>query len=132
MDKQHIKGQSAIEFMALAAVVLFIFIVMLSVISTDLSYINKKKEIIIGEDIVTKVQREVNLAARVVDGYSREFKLPEKLDHKDYNIFIVGNEVILRTEKQDFWRVIPPVTGNITNGKNTINKTNGIIYLNQE
>lgn len=118
------------EFMLLAAFLLFMFIVVLGVVSTETAYINKKREIIIAEDIVTKVQKEINLAARVLDGYSREFTLPQKLGRKDYNISIVGNEVILKTEKQDFWRVIPSVAGNVTKGKNIINKTNGVIHLN--
>ncbi|MBW2983806.1 hypothetical protein KY361_01720 [Candidatus Woesearchaeota archaeon] len=130
MDKFHLKSQAAMEFMILAGVLLFILTIMLVVVANKTTYINQKKEVMLGEDAVTKVQKEINLAARVLDGYSREFTLPQKISNKDYNISIVGNEVILSTEEQDFWRVIPSVVGNITKGNNRINKTNGIIYLN--
>lgn len=130
MDKRHIKGQSAIEFMILAGFLLFTFILILGVVSDRTSYTNKKRDIILGEDLVTKAQKEINLAARVLDGYSRNFSLPKKLGNKEYNITIMGKEIIVSTEKQDFWRVIPSVVGNLTKGTNKINKTNGSIYLN--
>lgn len=118
------------EFMILAGFLLFMFLIILGIVSDNASYLNKKRDIIVGEDLVTKIQKELNLAARVKDGYYREFKLPQKLGKKDYNIVIIGNEVIASTKKQDFWRVIPNVTGTINKGANKINKTNGIIYLN--
>ncbi|MBW2975191.1 hypothetical protein KY366_05730 [Candidatus Woesearchaeota archaeon] len=130
MDKRNIKGQVAMEFMILVGFLLFLFAIISGVIAGNTHDTLRNKEIIIGEDIVTKVQKEVNLAARVQDGYSRGFILPGKLANKDYDIFIVGNEVILHTENQDFWRVIPVVVGNVTVGANTIRKTNGTIYLN--
>ena len=124
------KSQAAMEFMILVGILLLVFSIMFGVIASKTTDMSKKKEIIIADDIVTKVQKETNLAARVLDGYSREFTLPQNIANKDYNISIVGNEVILSTEKQDFWRVIPTVVGNVTKGNNRINKTNGIIYLN--
>jgi len=132
MDKRNIKCQVALEFMLLVGFLLFIFVIVLGIVSANTSYMFKKKEIIIGEDIATKVEKEINLAANVLDGYSRKFTLPQKLANKEYTIYIAGNEVIVHTEKQDFWRVIPLVIGNLSNGENTIKKTNGKIYLNQE
>lgn len=130
MDKRHIKAQSAMEFMILSSFLLFIFVVILGYVSYNASYVNKKRDIIMGEDLITKVQKEINLAAMVMDGYSREFRLPQKLGRKDYIILIVGNEVIASTDKQDFWRVIPNVTGSINKGENIITKENGTIFLN--
>jgi len=130
MDKWHIKGQSAMEFMILTGFLLFMFAIILGIVSSNTSSLNRKREIILGEDLVTKVQKEINLAARVLDGYSREFKLPQKLGSKDYTIAIAGQEVIASTDKQDFWRTIPFVVGNLGKGKNKIIKINGTIYLN--
>ena len=130
MDKQHMKAQAAMEFMILVGVLLLIFAMMMAVVSSKTTYIARKKESMAGEDIVIKVQKEINLAARVLDGYHREFTIPEKIGNKDYDISIIGNEVILSLEGQDFWRVIPSVVGNVTKGNNRINKTNDVIYLN--
>ena len=130
MGKQHVKSQAALEFLILVGIVLFIFTIMIGVVSSRTTDIYKKREAVIGEDIVTKVQKEVNLASRVLDGYTREFSIPQKIGKKNYSISITGNEVILSTEKEDFWKIIPSVVGNITKGSNTIRKTNGVIYIN--
>ncbi len=130
MDKQHLKGQVAMEFMILSGVLLFVFIIMLGIISSNMAYTNKKKVNLYGEDVLTKVQKEINLASRVLDGYSREFYLPQKLGTKNYSISIFNDEVVISTDVEDFWRKIPNVTGNIQKGTNTISKSNGVVYLN--
>lgn len=118
------------EFIFLVGFLLFMFVIISGIIVAYTSDTFKKRDIIIGEDLVTKIQKEINLAARVLDGYSRKFMLPQKLGNRDYSILIVGNEVIVHTEKNDFWRVIPPSIGNLSKGDNIIRKTNGTIYIN--
>ncbi|MFH1641416.1 MAG: hypothetical protein ABIC04_00795 [Nanoarchaeota archaeon] len=130
MDKFHLKAQSAMEFILLAGLLLFIFLIVLSSVSYNTAKINKKKDALVGEDIVTKVQKELNLAARVLDGYSREFYLPQLLSASNYTISLNQNKVIIKTDNHDHFRIIPNITGKITKGINKINKTNGIIYLN--
>jgi hypothetical protein len=130
MAKRKLNAQAALEFILLSSILFFIFIVMFGIVSYNMSYANKKKTNMIGEDVVIKVQKEVNLAARVLDGYSREFYLPLKLGSKDYTISIQGNEVVASVDNDDYWRKIPNVTGIIRIGYNTIRKENGIIYLN--
>lgn len=130
MDKQHLKGQAAMEFLLLMSFLLFIFIIMLGIIASNISYINKKKINLIGEDIVTKVQKEINLASRVLDGYSRDFYIPQRLGNKNYNISVIDNEVIIVVGIENYWRKVPEVVGDIQKGTNTIRKENGIIYLN--
>lgn len=117
------------EFIILAGFLLFMLITILAVVSHKTIELQKKRDVILGEDLVTKVQKEINLAANVLDGYSRKFTLPQKIGSKDYTIVINGNEVIVTTDQQDYWRVIPNVTGNVQIGANTINKTNGTIYI---
>jgi len=116
--------------MVLAAFLLFVFLGIFAIISSNTSDLNNKKEILRGEDLVTKVQKEINLASGVGDGYYREFYIPPTIGSKNYTITITENEVISITDKQDFWRIIPNITGNITKGTNKLNKTNGTIYLN--
>lgn len=134
MDKRNLKGQSAMEFMIIVFLLLFIFVIITSVLATNVVEMNKKKTAVNGEDLTIKVQKEINLAARVRDGYKREFTIPQKIINTDYNISIQNNSnsyiVIINIEGQDFWRKIPGVIGNINIGSNTIKKTNGTIYLN--
>jgi len=107
---------------------LFLGIMIILLINTD--KVHLERELLQGEDLATKVQKEVHLAARVPDGYSRTFRLPEKLGTKNYSIRLEENEVIVTTDKNEYWRIIPLVNGTITKGVNIINKSNGIIYLN--
>jgi hypothetical protein len=130
MGKRHVKSQAALEFLILVGIVLFVFTIMIGVVSSRTTDIYKKRGAIIADDIVTKAQKELNLASRVLDGYSRDFSITQKIGKDNYSISITGNEVVLSTEKEDFWRIIPNVVGNITKGSNTIRKTNGVIYIN--
>ncbi len=130
MGKQYVKAQAATEFMFLVGFLILLFIIMMGLIAGNIAYKNKKRVNLIGEDIVTKVQKEINLASRVLDGYEREFYIPQKLYNKEYNITIYDNEVVITTDIENYWRPVPAVVGNIAKGTNTIRKSNGIIYLN--
>jgi len=130
MDKWYIKCQGAIEFLILAGFLLFMFLMIFGVISSNTSDLSRKRDIVMGEDLVTKVQKEANLAAKAEDGYYREFSLPDKVGNKNYTIRLEENEVIVSTARTDFWRIIPNITGNVTKGINRLNKTNGKVYIN--
>ncbi|MFC1768667.1 hypothetical protein ACFLZX_02790 [Nanoarchaeota archaeon] len=130
MDKRNLRAQSAMEFLVLAGILLFILLVMLAVVSHQTSIVNQNRDTIVVEDIVAKIQKEINLAARVSDGYSRSFYLPSKVGKLDYSINIIGGEVIIDTGGQTYSRKVPPVVGNITKGNNVIRKNNETIYIN--
>ena len=130
MDKQHLRAQGAMEFMVLAGILLLLFAIIMGIFGSQASDTNKQKIQLRAEDVVVKIQKEVHLAARVLDGYSREFTLPQRIVNKEYTLTIQGDEIVLHVMDDDFWRTIPPVVGNFTLGTNTIRKANGIIYLN--
>lgn len=125
-----LKAQSAMEFLALVSILLIIFIAFYAVVFQRIQYINDQKDILLGEDIATKVQREILLAAKVSDGYRREFTLSEKIQGMEYSILISGKELTVKTPKTEVVKPIPIVIGNVVKGLNVINKTDGIIYLN--
>jgi len=118
------------EFLLLAGLLLLVFAVMMGIYSEKMAYSNKQKDILRGQDLVDKVQKEIAIASRVLDGYQRQFTLPSRLGNKEYTIRIIGKEVIASTDKQDFWRPIPSVVGNVTKGQNNIKRQNGTVYLN--
>ncbi len=124
------KSQASTEFMLLVGGMLFIFAIVMGAVAYNTTVVNRNKFLLVADSVVSKIQKEVNLAARVVDGYVREFTLPEKLLTKNYSISIEGKYVIIHADNQDFWKEIPNVTGTITKGINIINKTNGTIYIN--
>ena len=124
------KSQVSMEFMILAGISIFVLTIILGIVANESYNINKEKSEMAGEDLVAKAQKEITLASRVSDGYYREFSLPYRLGNKEYSIRISENRVIISTKQQDFWRTIPSAEGTFMKGNNTINKTNGIIYLN--
>jgi hypothetical protein len=124
------RGQSAIEFLALVGFMLVVFIVLMGLITSKTIEIGKEKDKLTGEDIVTKVQKEVQLATRVADGYLRSFTLPDNAGAKPYTILLTQNEVTVTIGNNDYWRALPDVQGTINAGSNTIQKRDGVVYLN--
>jgi hypothetical protein len=129
MDR-NIKAQSAMEFFMFVGILLMIFIAFTAVLFERVNSINDKKAVLLGEDLAIKVQKEILLAARVSDGYSRIFTLPETIEGMNYSVYISGKEVTVKTPKTEVVRVIPEIIGNISKESNLIRKSNGIIYLN--
>ena len=125
-----LRAQSAMEFLALAGILLFVCVAFYAVIFTRVQDINDKKALILGEDIAVKVQKEILLAARVSDGYQRQFILSDKVEGMNYSISISGKELTVRTPKTEIVKTIPVVDGEVYKGPNTIRKTDGIIYIN--
>jgi len=125
-----LKAQSAMEFLMLVGILLFIFVMFYVVVFERIQRLNDEKAILLGEDVATKVQKEILLAAQVSDGYQRTFRLPQKIEGMNYTIQVSGKEVTVKTPKTEVVKIIPEVVGNITKEINRINKTNGTIYLN--
>jgi len=114
----------------LVGILLFIFVMFYVVVFERIQRLNDEKAILLGEDVATKVQKEILLAAQVSDGYQRTFRLPQKIEGMNYTIQVSGKEVTVKTPKTEVVKIIPEVVGNITKEINRINKTNGTIYLN--
>ena len=87
----------------------------------------------IAEDVATFAKNEIELAQSVSDGYSRNFTLPSRINGNSYNISIVDNREIvanyLDKEYLTFMKI--DVNGNLTTGRNSIRKKDGIVYVNR-
>ena len=136
MDKRilNLKSQSSMEFISLLIILLFIFTMLIGILAVKITDINKKRTELSGTDITEKIQREINLAAYVSDGYNRDFTLPQKVSKKEYNISIVNKTgkytLKVSTINNDFTRRTPYFEGEIQKGRNTIKKENGTIKIN--
>jgi len=126
------RGQSAIEFMILIGAILFFFMAFALAIQYNLlDKTNEKKDVLVREVALT-VQDEINLAKESIDGYGREFKLPEKLLDDGYEVSIVAGAVYVVTydEKHATAYPVADVFGQPLKGINTIRKAEGQVYLN--
>ena len=124
------KSQTAIEFMFLVGVAFSIVMIFMVASKDQVKEINTEKEQILVKDLAFKVQNEINLAAVLDDGYSRNFEIPNKLETIDYAISTEGGILTISTANEDSVLFIPKVNGSIQKGANSIRKENGILYIN--
>jgi uncharacterized protein (UPF0333 family) len=126
------KGQGALEFLILIGIVIFFFTLFFVLISQSMGDNQKEKRNLAIEEIAISVQDEINLASKSSDGYSREFKIPNDIDGKNYNITIVDDLVYVKTSdnKEAISLPIMNINGQIEKGNNLIKKQNGSVYLN--
>ena len=109
----------------------FTLVLVFSVVSFNQNVqLGRQKEFILVKDLAFKIQHEIHLAARVEDGYRRDFEVPQKLETIDYNVTISNTLIMVESKNEDYVLFIPHVNGTIRKGLNTIKKENGIINLN--
>lgn len=126
------KAQFAIEFIVLIAFMFLIFVGFIAVITSKIIEAKENERQGIAEDIAALARNEIDLAKSVSNGYSRDFKLPAKVEGNIYTIEIIGNrELVVNYIDKEYVSFLPEnVEGNINPGANTIRKENGIVYVN--
>jgi len=125
------KAQSAIEFLILVGAMLLIFLSILLVFQKNLTVKSSEQRIIEVQELAISLQNELDIAAGATDGYSRSFQLPIKVIGQNYNISIQSGLVYIQTADDIFLALSAQnVTGQPTQGTNTIRKVNGEILLN--
>lgn len=128
-------AQSAIEFIILVGVVLFVFLGFLFLFSGNLNQKAGEQRNRGVEEVGLSIQKEIQLALKASDGYVRTFTLPEKIYGRSYSATIVGNNTVYVKTDNDQYAAgfqTPFVIGNLTRPSNVIKKINGTIYLNQQ
>ena len=96
----------------------------------QLNYFRLQNENDAVKDLALKLQKEVLLAATVEDGYRRTFSVQDRLDNINYSITTQNFTITVQSANSLFTVTIPSSFGNLTKGKNTINRTGGVIYIN--
>ena len=129
---KHSKSQSAIEFMILIGFVLFFFTSFFIVIQWNMRDKLEERNNAAIQNVALIVQDEINLAYESSDGYSRTFRLPEKIDSREYEINITSDLVYIQTKDKYYATALPVhrVVGDVKLGDNFIKKENGEIILN--
>ena len=127
------RAQVAIEFLiTVGAVILFTSIFLLAIQNShqDKTYHYQNIQL---EEIALSVQNEINLALESTEGYSRQFKIPEKAGSLEYEITIDSGVIYIKTTngKHALIVPVPEIIGNVNKTWNSIKKINGNIYLNQ-
>lgn len=125
------KAQISMEFFILVGLALLIAIAFEIASLDQLKDFRDQKESEAVKDVALKIQRELLLAATVEDGYVRVFELPDRLDSTiNYSLTILNSTLFVQSKNSFYSVAIPKVAGNLSRGINNINKTGGVIYLN--
>jgi hypothetical protein len=124
------RGQGAIEFVVILGVVLFFFVAFFSVIKLNLEKRNLEKERTIAQNIALDIQYEINTAKKSSEGYYREFKVPENILGKDYEVNLSGNRIYVAMENVGISYKVSEASGSVKKGSNIIQNQNGTVYLN--
>ena len=126
------RSQSAIEFVIFVAFLLFSFTILFLVIQGNMYDKIKERQIFAVKNVAITVQDEINLAFQSSEGYSREFKIPEKINGDNYDIVLTDGLVYVNTTDGKYAIALPVknVVGGIQKNTNIIKKEDGEIILN--
>ena len=126
------KAQIAMEFMMVMGAALFFVTVFFLAIQNNTEEKMYERENIMVKEIALTVQNEINLAVQSIDGYSRNFDIPNKAGNLDYTISVASGIVYIETTNKRHAMAFPAhqVTGDINIPNNTIKKIGGVVFLN--
>jgi len=82
------KSQAAFEFIVLASVMMGIFVVFFAITSENIIDMNDARRDKVAQDIMDTVVAELELAQQSMDGYTRNFTMPEYVEGNPYEIHI--------------------------------------------
>ena len=127
------KAQIAMEFIMVMGAVMFFMTIFFMMVQNSTEEKMYKREYLMVEEIALTVQNEINLASSSVDGYSRNFSIPNKAGNLDYEINTTSGVVYIRTTNNKHALTFPiqKINGDINISDNTIQKINGEVFLNK-
>ncbi len=126
------KAQSSIEFIILVGVLTFFFVTFTFILQMNLIDTQSQQRNDLLQEVALTVQNEITLATSSIDGYSRNFTIPQSILGVPYDITISDGWVYLETidELHALSFPVSNVTGNVAKGVNVIRRSSGVVYLN--
>ncbi len=132
----HERGQSSLEFAVLVGVFMVMFIIFFFILSERILAFQGQRDARAANDVLYKVESELNLALKVHDGYNRTFWLPSEVYGWNYSIMLAPagspTEIVLVYKNSTY---AAPLLINVTvdsiidKGKNRIAKYGGNITI---
>ncbi len=108
----------------------FILLVLFTVaVREHSSIIQDEEEYRMVKDMAYSIAEEFVAVTSVEDGVIREFTIPNRTGEYPISAWIDGASVVVNTSSHEYIVSIPSVQGQLHYGTNTINKTDGIIYV---
>lgn len=117
------KGQAATEFLFFVGIAIIVLMIYSAIAFNYLGLTFKRGESIEAQNLVDTIKNEINLAARVENGYNRDVNLPNTINGKDYTIEIEPRTVVVTFEGNDYVSMLATdvvVTGSLIPGNTFI------------
>jgi hypothetical protein len=117
-------------------ILLVFFVFFAGIIGLNNQDINESTVFTSAGKILDTATSEIN-SASIIEGYYREFYIPEKLaDGEDYNITIYNDLRMIKIEWNQGTNLMSNIQtnntqGNISAGTNTIKNENGVVKINE-
>lgn len=130
--KRGNKAQVAVEFLMIVAVLFTIFVVYTAVTRSRMNQLLEEEEYLLLKDTAQMTKEELVIAAAVNDGYYRQIEIDDILGYTyNYTIEKSGDNLVFTSENNVYVVRVPEYNGTIVKGINDINKTGGVVYVNQ-
>jgi hypothetical protein len=125
------KSQSTIEFMIIIGILSFFILTLSALLGSKFLSVQEEKDTKIMENFALSIENEIDIASSSLDGYERNFNIPQTIDENQYTIKILGNRELTIFYKGKEHTVFLPdqIVGNISKGTNRIVKKNGVVYI---
>jgi len=124
------KGEVAVELLVFVGIMLMILVFFIALIGTRIIETNESRLLTKARNIVDTISNEINIASRI-EGYYREFYLPERIDGDTYSIIIHEElrtvEILWDGKNMLSSFATGNITGSVKAGKNTIKNEGGVI-----
>lgn len=135
------KSQAAFEFLLLAGFMMFIFVVFFAIAGEKLIEMNEARREKVAQDIIDSVMAEFELAHESMDGYTRNFILPENVEGEEYEIGIhnvgEGKDLLILLYMDKIYNYEMPFKimpgSRLYKGSNVVQKSeNGIFVVSED
>jgi hypothetical protein len=129
------KAEASIEFVIFIGILLIFFVFFVGISGVNVRDIDESTVFKNAENILNIVTGEINTASRI-EGYYREFYIPEKLVNGDeYSITIYNDLRMVKIEWDEGKNLMSNIQtnniqGNIVRGTNKIMRENGMVNIN--
>src|SRR3989344_3893912 len=125
----HLKAQMSAEFFVFVGLAVLIAIAFEIISLGQLNDFRLQKENEAVKDLALKLQQELLVASTVEDGYVRTFQIPDNIENINYSLSTQNSTITVKSKNAFYIVSIPRAIGRVGKGANTINKTNGVIYI---
>lgn len=130
------KAEVSTEFMIFIGILLVFFVLFAGIVGINTSDIDETTVFTNAKNILENVANEINTASRI-EGYYREFYIPEKLSNgESYSITIYPELRLVKLEWNEGKNVMSNiitrnVQGQVNPGTNKIKRENGLVKINE-